>query len=529
MLSSAATPYIVFSIGFLIMVAVLANRISGRLGIPTLLVFIAVGMLAGSDGPGGIEFDNPAVANLIGVFALAYILFSGGLDTKWSKVKGVAWHAAALATLGVGISAALVGIFASYILDFTIWEGLLVGSIISSTDAAAVFAVLRSRGVSLKGDVAPLLEFESGSNYPMAVFLTLGVLGVVMDSSQKPLWLLLSFVFSMTGGLALGLAFGFLTSFILNRLRLEYEGLYPVLSISVVLLTYGSCEILHANGFLAVYVAGIVLSSNDIHLKRYLMKFHDGIGWLMQILLFVTLGLLVYPSQLPSVLLPAVLIATFLMFVARPVAVYSLMIRSRFTMAERTLVAWTGLRGAVPIVLATFPLLAGHPKSNMIFDIVFFVVLLSALLQGKSLMMVARWLGVDEPLVDRPQSPIEFEHREGVGSEAREIDVPPSSAIVGKRVFQLGLPPGVLIVMIRRDHSFIVPRGDTCVRAYDTLHILGEKSALAISEALVEQQAPHRSDDQDPPSGSSSGDAECERAVQQALPMIGSDASANAV
>jgi len=515
MLQNTATPYIVFSIGFLIMVAVLANRISGRLGIPTLLVFIAVGMLAGSDGPGGIEFDNPAVANLIGVFALAYILFSGGLATNWRKVKRVAWRAGALATIGVAISATLLGLFATFVLDFTVWEGLLLGSIVSSTDAAAVFSILRSRGVSLKGDVAPLLELESGSNDPMAVFLTLGILGIVMGTSAGPAWLTFSFVLSMAGGLGLGLAFGHLASYILNKLHLEYEGLYPVLSISVVLLTYGSSEILHANGFLAVYVAGIVLGSNDVRLKRYLMKFHDGLGWLMQILLFITLGLLVFPSQLPDVMLPALLIAAFLMFVARPAAVYLLMIRSRFSFAERTLVAWTGLRGAVPIVLATFPLLAGHPKSMLIFDVVFFVVLLSALLQGRTLMTVARWLGVDEPLITRPQSPIEFERRDGVGSEAREIDVPPTSAVVGKRVFQLGLPQGVLIVMIRRDHAFIVPRGDTCVRSYDTLHILGDKDGVAASEALIETLAPPRMEGDEEPPNNPDRDGECANAVQK--------------
>lgn len=503
-METSTTTFVVLAVGLLILVSVLANRISDRLGVPTLLVFLGVGMLAGSDGLGGIYFDDPASANLIGVFALAFILFSGGLDTDWRRVRTVAGRAAGLATVGVMITAGIVGLFACLVLDFSVIEGLLLGAIVSSTDAAAVFSVLRSRGVGLKGHIGPLLELESGSNDPMAVLLTIGLIQIITGQEISVLATVGLFVVSLVGGLAVGLALGYLASQLLNRLRLEYEGLYPVLSMSLVLVIFGLAETLKCNGFLAVYVAGIVLGSRDVRLKRFLTKFHDGLGWLMQILLFLTLGLLVFPSQLPDVALPASLVALVLMFVARPLAVYLMLLKSRFTWAERTLVAWTGLRGAVPIVLATYPFLAGFEKSGMLFDIVFFVVLLSALLQGKTLMIVARWLKVDEPLVARPKNPIEFEKREGVRSESREIEIPAEAAVVDSPVSSLGLPSGVLIVIIRRDDAFLVPRGDTCVKAFDTLTLLGDLEPLARAEEILlrpkdQPELPTESDQPDPP------------------------------
>ncbi len=493
-----AAAQVVFIVGLLVMVSVLANRISDRLGVPTLLVFIAVGMLAGSDGIGGIYFDDPHVTNLIGVFALAYILFSGGLDTEWRKVRCVVRSAALLATVGVVLTALLVGVFASHLLQIPLLEGLLLGAIVSSTDAAAVFAVLRSRGVGLKGRVGALLELESGSNDPMAVLLTVTLLGLVTGQSVDPGRVAFTLVLNLVGGLALGLALGYLVSRFLDRLHLEYEGLYPVLTMSLVLVIYGASEMLGCNGFLAVYVTGIVIATRGFRFKRYLTKFHDGLGWLMQILLFLTLGLLVFPSQLPQVALPALLVALFLMFVARPVAVYLMLLGSRFNLRERTLVAWTGLRGAVPIVLATFPFLEGYEKSSVLLHIVFFVVLLSALLQGRTLMTVARWLGVDEPLAARPSNPIEVERVEGMKSESREVEVPPESAAVNRPIASLGLPAGVLIVLIRREDSFLVPRGETRLRPFDTLTLLGDLDQLPVALEVLLTPEPLFSDEPAP-------------------------------
>jgi cell volume regulation protein A len=446
--------------------------------VPTLLMFLAVGMLAGSDGIGGIYFDSAATANFIGVFALAYILFSGGLDTKWPSVRPVLRPALILSTIGVAVTAGLTGLFAWVILDLSLLDGLLLGAIVSSTDAAAVFSIMRSGGVGLKGRLKPLLELESGSNDPMAVFLTTAILGLILHPENSWITLLPAFLLRMTCGALAGAATGWLAARLLNRVRLEHEGLYPVLSMSVVLLVYGLAELLHGNGFLAVYTCGIVLGNQDFMYKHYLTKFHDGLGWLMQIILFLTLGLLVFPSRLPTVALPAIAIALFLIFIARPAAVYLGLWRSGFGGREKTLVAWTGLRGAVPIVLATFPLMAGYERSDLIFNLVFFIVLCSVLVQGKTLMPVARLLKVDEPLVARPRYPLEFEKRQGLQSETREIDIPPEAAVVGARIADIGLPPDALILLIRRGQHFIVPKGKTQIEAFDTLMLIAETETL---------------------------------------------------
>lgn len=482
---STLSAHILLAVGLLFFLSVFANRISDRLGVPTLLAFLFIGMLAGSDGLGFIYFDNPRIANFIGVFAMAYILFSGGLDTDWRAVRPVLWRALTLSTFGVVLTASLVGLFVWGALGFPAKQALLLGAIVSSTDAAAVFAIMRSRGVGLKGYLKPLLELESGSNDPMALFLTIAVIDLIMSSSHSWLTFLPSLVIRMSCGIVVGGTIGLLAAAIFNRLRLEYEGLYPVLSMSFVLLTYGLSESLYGNGFLAVYTCGIVLGSKDFVRKHYLTKFHDGLGWLMQIILFLALGLLVFPSQLPKIAVSALLLSAFLMFGARPIAVYIGLWRSKFTMPERTLIAWTGLRGAVPIVLATFPFLVGYEHSYIIFNIVFFVVLTSALLQGKTLMLVAGWLGVDEPLVARPHYPIEFEKRSGMQSETREVDILPDSAVAGRQVFELGLPSDVLILLIRRGEKFVVPKGKTTIEAFDSLMLLAGRESLHKAQAIL--------------------------------------------
>jgi cell volume regulation protein A len=481
------TPHlVVFTVGLLVFLSIFASKISGKFGLPVLLMFLAIGMLAGADGPGGIYFDNAEVANLVGTFALAFILFSGGIDTNWDSVRPVLGNALALATLGVALTAALVGIFAWKVLGFDMYEGFLLGSIVSSTDAAAVFAVLRSRGVGLKGNLRPLLELESGSNDPMAIFLTTAMIGLISDPSKSWVSLLPSLGVDMTAGFLTGAATGFLAGRLFDSVRLEYEGLYPVLGMSLVLLTFGGAEILHGNGFLAVYVCGIVLGNTDFVNKRTLAKFHDGLGWLMQIVLFLVLGLLVFPSRLPAVALPALIVSAFLMFVARPIAVCLGLLGSSFSPAQRTLVAWTGLRGAVPIVLATIPFTAGYERSDILFNMVFFIVLTSVLLQGRTLMSVARLLGVDEPLVSRPRYPLEFE-RTGTGmpGETREIDILPDAAVVGRRVSELSLPQGSLILLLRRGPGFVVPNGETVIEAFDTLLLIAEKKLLHEAQAIL--------------------------------------------
>lgn len=363
--------HILVAASILLLLSVLASKASAKLGIPALLLFLVLGMLAGSDGPGGIYFDDAHLAQSLGVVALALILFSGGLDTEWSSVRPVLWKGLALSTAGVLITAALVGLFARMVLGFSLLEGVLLGAIVSATDAAAVFSVLRARSVGLKGHVRPLLELESGSNDPMAVFLTTGLIGIMTQPQARWFSLVPMFIQQMVLGAALGYAIGRLMVFLINRLRLEFEGLYPVLTLSLILLTYGGTASLGGNGFLAVYVAGLVMGKNDFIHKRSVMRFHDGLAWLMQIVMFLALGLLVFPSHLLPIIGLGLLSSLFLMLVARPVSVLVTMAFSGMRLNEKLMISWVGLRGAVPIVLATFPLLAGMPRAEIIFDLVF--------------------------------------------------------------------------------------------------------------------------------------------------------------
>jgi cell volume regulation protein A len=476
---------ILLTTSVLVLLSILASKVSDRFGVPVAVVFLALGMLAGSDGLGGIYFDNAVAANFVGTLALAFILFSGGLDTNWRVVRPVLGRGLALSTVGVAITALLVGLFTWRVLGFSFGEGLLLGSIVSSTDAAAVFGVLRSRGVGLRGELKPLLEFESGSNDPMAVFMTLGVLGFLQHGGFSWTSLAGAFVLNMAGGVLMGIALGFAAGWVFNRIRLDYEGLYPTLSIGVVLFVYGVSEYVHANGFLAVYACGMTLGNTDFPNKRYVLKFHDGLAWLMQIGMFLVLGLLVFPSRFPQVVVPALLVAGFLMFAARPLAVFTALLGSRFSLAERALVAWTGLRGAVPIVLATFPLMAGYAGSSSIFHMVFFTVLASVLLQGKTLMSAASLLGVDEPMSARPKNPLEFERTPQMQGDVREFEILPNMAAAGKSIAELELPRDVLILLIRRNEGFVVPRGHTRIAPYDTLMVMAEPGGLRVAREIL--------------------------------------------
>jgi len=469
----------------LIMLSILASKLSSRLGMPSLLLFLLVGMLAGSEGIGGIQFNNPRLVQTVGVIALVYILFSGGLDTNWKAVRPVMGKGALLSTLGVFLTAILTGWFAHAVLEFTLLEGLLLGAIVSSTDAAAVFAVLRSRRVSLKGELKPLLELESGSNDPMAVFLTTGIIMLMTDRDATPLRLIPLLVWQMTSGALAGYLMGKATVFVMNHLKLEYEGLYSVLSLCMVPLTYGATAMAGGNGFLAVYVSGLVLGHSAFIEKRSLIRFHDGLAWLMQITMFLVLGLQVFPSHLVPVISPGFLIAAFLMFVARPAGIFAALTPTRMNLRELALVSWVGLRGAVPIVLATFPLLAGIAKAEMIFNVVFFIVLTSALFQGSSIPFVARLLNLEALLTRRPRVILEFEPSENGRGEVVELSVAEGSAADGRQIVELGLPEGSLIVLVERGNRVFVPAGGTVLLAGDTIHLLADRKQAAEAERLL--------------------------------------------
>ena len=381
----------------LLLLSIFAWKISSRLGIPALLLFIGIGMLAGSDGPGGIYFDNTLLAQSVGVVALAYILFAGGLETDWKTVRPALGGALSLSTIGVLLTAGIVAVFTMLVFHVSFAEGLLLGAIISATDAAAVFSVLGARNIQLRGNLLPLLELESGTNDPMSVFLTIGLTGLLTNPHESVFTMVLLFVQQMGIGAVLGLVIGWLATWLIGRIDLDVEGLYRVFTIALVLLTYGLTALLGGSGFLAVYLVGLLLGNSSVQRVDRISHFHDSLAWLMQIAMFLILGLLVFPSQLPPVIGSGLLITVIVVFIARPVSVLLALLLVKMSWQEKLFIGWVGLRGAVPIVLATFPLLAGVKNASLLFNLVFFVVLASVLLQGTSAPFVARWLGVIVP------------------------------------------------------------------------------------------------------------------------------------
>ncbi len=480
--------YVLLIGSVLILVSIALAKVSDNLGVPTLLLFLGIGMLAGSEGPGGIYFDDARLAQSVGIVALVFILFAGGLDTKWSEVKPVFWQATSLATLGVFVTALAVGLFVSAALSTSLLNGLLLGAVVSSTDAAAVFSVLRSKNVSLRGKLKPLLELESGSNDPMAVFLTIGLIQLLTIPQTTFGSVVLLFVVQMTVGAVLGLGFGRALVFLINRLRLSYEGIYSVFVLAFAALIYGATASIGGSGFLAVYIAGLVAGNDDFVQKRSLLRFFDGLAWLSQIAMFLTLGLLVFPSHIAPVIGIGLLTSVFLMFVARPLSVFLSLTFAKLSWKEKTFVSWVGLRGAVPIILATFPLLAGLPDAELIFNVVFFIVLTSALLQGWSIPVIARLLRLDAPFEQKRRYPIEFAPLEGVDTELIDLIIPYSSALAGKSIIELDLPQDSLIVLISRNENFIVPSGGTVLQESDTVLVLVNKSNLPAVRAIFEKQ-----------------------------------------
>jgi potassium/hydrogen antiporter len=471
----------------LVLLSLLSSSASNRLGIPALVLFLAVGMLAGSDGPGGIAFDNAWVAQLVGVVALVFILFSGGLDTDWQRIRPVLGVGLWLANVGVILSGGLVGLFAWLVLGFAPLEALLLGAVISSTDAAAVFAVMQSGGVNLKGDLEPLIELESGSNDPIAVFLTLGFTQLLVEPGATLLDLIPSLVSQMALGALCGFGFGRGMVWVLNRWRLQQEGLYSVLTLALVLFVYGVTTLIGGNGFLAVYLAGIVMGNRRFVHQRSLLRFHEGVAWLMQIVMFLTLGLLVFPSRLIPIIGPGLLLALFMIVVARPLSVFAALAWTRrFSLAEQWMVAWSGLRGAVPIVLATFPLLAGVASADRIFHLVFFVVLASVLVQGVSIARVARWLKLNNPTPVAQAHPLEYIPDVSVSSQLVEISVPAGAALAGRSLMDAALPDGVLVVLIRRGVETLVPHGGTVLEPDDRLLLLVKPELLAAVQSKLE-------------------------------------------
>jgi potassium/hydrogen antiporter len=468
----------------LLLTGALLSKTSSRFGVPSLLLFLFLGMVAGSEGLLGIEFDDFELASQVGVIALAFILFSGGLSTDWSRIRPVIAPGAALATVGVALSAGLLGALAALILGLELVEGMLLGAIIASTDAAAVFSIMRSRGLGVEGRLKPLLELESGSNDPAAVFLTVGIIGLIQADGPGVLGLSGVFVLQMGLGIVVGWVAARLGVWVINTVRLDYDGLYPVMTVAFVLLVFEGTAWIGGSGFLAAYVAGLTFANSDLLHKRSLTHFHDAIAWLMQIAMFVILGLLVFPSDLGPVAIQALAVALFLMFVARPLAVVITALPFRMPMRHIGFVSWVGLRGATPVILATLPVVEGIEGADTIFNVVFFVVLTSVLIQGSTIPLAARMLGVDAP--DDPKGYwIEAALAGDSGHDLHELVVPRDSPADGVAVVGLHLPADSLIVLIQRGGEVVVPQGRTELFVGDRLLVMADEGTLPEVRSII--------------------------------------------
>jgi cell volume regulation protein A len=462
----------------LLLLSVLAGKTSYKFGVPTLLLFLTIGMLAGSDGIGGIHFDDPKLAQFIGIVSLNFILFSGGLDTNWTAVKPILKEGIVLSTLGVFLTAVSLGTFVWFITDFTIYESLLLGSIVSSTDAAAVFSILRAKSLALKTNLRPTLELESGSNDPMAYVLTIAFLTLVINQDQSFFSIIPLFLQQMIFGGIAGITFGFSSKFIINKIKLDFEGLYPVLVIALMFITFSATTFIGGNGFLAIYICAVYLGNQDLIHKKTILKMFDGLAWLMQIVLFLTLGLLVFPSQIIPYMGIGILISVFLILVARPVGVLISLLFFKMKFRRRMYISWVGLRGAVPIVFATYPLLAGIDKANMIFNIVFFISVTSILIQGTTLSIVAKWLNVGLPETQKKLTGTDLLMEEHPKAEMREVSITTECFALDKKIVELGFPKNAIIAMIKRDNSYIIPNGLTKIQVDDKLIILADKPQI---------------------------------------------------
>jgi potassium/hydrogen antiporter len=469
--------------GALLAAGIGASLLAQRIRLPGLLLFLGVGMLIGSDGLDWIDFNDYELARTIGIVALALILFEGGLTAGFDEIKPVLRPALGLALVGTFVTAGITGMAAVWLFDLTTLEGLLLGSVIASTDGAAIFALLR--GSSLRRRLARTLEGEAGFNDPVAILLVIGFIEWIQDPAFGVADMALLFVLELGVGAVAGIAVGWLAVHGLRRVQLDSPGLYPVASLAGAALAFGVADTLHGSGFLAVYVAGLALGTARIPGKRTVTVFHQGLAWVAQIAMFLTLGLLVFPSNLDQVAVEGTALALVLVFVARPIATFIGTALDRFSLAERIILGWAGLRGAVPVVLATFPVIEGVKDSRTFFNIVFFAVVISTLLQGSTIEMLARRLGVTSSEPALPQPLAETGTIRRLGAEVLEFPVGPEYALVGHRVRDLGLPRDALLSVIVRGEEAVLPRGSTMIEAGDRLHVVVRSEVAREMEEIV--------------------------------------------
>jgi cell volume regulation protein A len=453
--------------GVLLGASVLASRPSGRAGVPATLLFLFVGMTAGVVG---LHFHDHQLAFRAGTVALVLILFDGGLSTPLASVRRVLAPAAVLATAGVALTALLAAL-AARALGLPWPEAALFGAIVSSTDAAAVFAVLRSARIQLRRRVANVLELESGVNDPMAVILTVGFTEAILARRAPGPELVPEILVQLAGGLVVGWLVGRGGRLLLPRARLAVGGLYPVLTLSLAFVAAGVATLLHGSGFLAVYVAAVTLGNGPLPYRTGLVRVHDAMAWFSQVAMFLLLGLLAEPGRLWAIALPGLALALFLVFVARPVAVALSLLPFRFAPREVGFLGWVGLRGAVPIILATFPVLSGVAGAERIFDLVFFVVVVSTILQGTPIRWLARRLDLVAPGPPAPRAVLEIVSRDPLAGEVLSFYVEPASAVAGSAIADLPFPEGATVMLVVRGHELVPPRGPTVLLPGDHVYV----------------------------------------------------------
>ncbi len=474
--------------GFLLIASVLfSSRATERVNVPVALIFLAIGMLAGSEGLGGIPFDDYEFAYRLGTVALVLILFDGGLNTPMSAVRRVAAPAAVLATVGV-IGTAVVLALGGYWLGMPREAAMLLGAVVSSTDAAAVFAVLRSGGVNLSAKVKATLEIESGSNDPMAVILTMTVTSSLLEPGGSSLLVMsLQVLSQIVIGAVLGLAVGYGARYLAAHARLQASGMYAVLLIGVAFLAFAVPTLLYGSGFLAVYVGAIVLGNGDLPYRAGLLRVHDALAWLSQVTMFLVMGLLVYPSRLLEIAPLGLAVSVFLAVIARPVVVWLCLIPFRYTLPERVYTCWVGLRGAVPIILATYPVLAGAPSAENMFNLVFFVVVVSSIIPGATVTWTARKLGLETSEPPAPQAVLAIESVEPLQGELLSFYIDEALAVAGEQLSDLPFPDGASVTMIVRGRELLAPRGNTVLLPGDHVYVFTNPESKAFVQLVFGQ------------------------------------------
>ena len=474
----------------LIFTSILISKTGYRFGIPTLLLFLVVGMLFGSDGL-GLQFNNASEAQFIGMVALSVILFTGGMDTRFKDIRPVLSQGILLSTVGVLLTTLLTGLFIFYISDhtqipfsLTLFTSMLLAATMSSTDSASVFNLLRSQNMNLKENLRPMLELESGSNDPVAYMLTLLLIQVVGTQDMNVLSILRDLIIQFFFGSIIGYGLGRFSIWIINKINLLNSSLYPILLLSLVFCTFTITDLLHGNGYLAVYIAGVVVGNARIVNRKEINTFMDGLTWLFQIILFLTLGLLVNPHELLDVAGVALLIGAFMILIARPLSVFLCLLPfPKMSSRAKCFVSWVGLRGAVPIIFATYPVLAQIEGASQIFNIVFFITLLSLLVQGMTISPIARWLHLDLP-AEKEGNDFGVEISEETNTRLNEIELTENMLEHGKRLMDMHIPAGTLVILVKRKDQFLIPNGQ--------LELMSGDKLLIIQENAEEQPTPQQ-------------------------------------